>query len=89
MPQELFQCRGDYQKQDRDAKWQWKAPGEKVKNGNYQEERINVNDKKTTREGCPQVRGTPVREKDLTSSEWKSNLFCLPDEFMHSAILVA
>ena len=41
----------------------------KVKNGYSQEERINVSDKKTAREGCPLVRGTSVREKDLTSSE--------------------
>ena len=29
MLQELFKCRGDHQKQYRDAKCQWKAPGKK------------------------------------------------------------
>ena len=69
MSQEPFKCRGDYQKQHRDAKCHWKAPGKKSEEWMFprRKNQCQCQWQKTTREGCPLVRGTSVREKDFTS----------------------
>ena len=48
MSQELFKCKGDYQKQYRDAKCQWKAPGKKSEEWMFprRKNHVNVNGKK-------------------------------------------
>ena len=77
-----FKCRGDYQKQDRDAKCQWKAPGEKW--------RMDISKKKESMSMTKNYKGGMPTSKRYFSA-WKGlNLlrmkikFVLPSRWIHA-----